>query len=247
MPIDERIKAVSALEVSQAQGQGTPGKGFTDAHVKETIEHIQRADKARDQMTPTQQALRTISDPTSKLWVGGFYGDPTIQGGAKMLSNVLGQDLTGITDAETLRSRVGQLIMDNAKAFGGQPSEGERQAIKDVIGADGRINRAALETIMRDNLRRQIQAQITAQDKVTQATEVFKDDPRSQTYLRSAQERLSQMPDMTREIFGDPVVNGLLAAQSKSNAAEENAAFDARYGRGMAAYVLAKRGAQPNA
>jgi hypothetical protein len=132
-------------------------------------------------------------------------------------------------------------------AFGGQPSEGERQAIKDVIGADGRINRAALETIMRDNLRRQIQAQITAQDKVTQATEVFKDDPRSQTYLRSAQERLSQMPDMTREIFGDPVVNGLLAAQSKSNAAEENAAFDARYGRGMAAYVLAKRGAQPNA
>jgi len=230
------------LAIQQAQGQGTPGKGFTEALVADTKTAIGQADKARDQMTPTQEALRTIQDPNSKLWQGGFYGDPTIQGGAKMLSNLLGQDWSGITDAETLRSRVGQLVMDNAKAFGGQPSEGERQAIKDVIGADGRINRTALETIMRDNLRRQVQATLNAQTQIAASSKTFADDPRSQAYLEQARTRLGEVPDMTKEIFGEPVVQGLLANQTPEVIAD----FDKRYGRGMAAYVIAKRGA-PNA
>ncbi len=232
------MKGDEKIRISAAQGQGSPGKGFTEALVKDTVTAIEVANKARDQMTPTQGALRTITDPNSKLWVNGFYGDPTVQGAAKFISGAFGADMSGITDAETLRARVGQLVMDNAKAFGGQPSEGERQAVKEVIGADGRLNRAALETIMRENLRRQVAAQVTAAERIRESGTTFADDPRSQTYLRVAAEKLGDVPDLTREIFGDPVVAALVANPSP----EVRRDFDKRYGAGMSAYVLAKRG-----
>jgi hypothetical protein len=95
---------------------------------------------------------------------------------------------------------------------------------------------------MRENLARQVQSQLNAQEKIKQSGQVFGDDQRSMDFLASANERAAAIPDVTTELFGDPVVNGLVAARDNPEAL---ASFDKRYGRGMAAYVLAKRGGQP--
>jgi hypothetical protein len=245
MPVDARIDAVKSLEVSQAQGQGAPGKGFTEALVKETVTAAETAVTERKQMTGTQRALDIIRDKDNKLWVGGLYGQPAVQQAAQFLGGVFGdQQLSGITDAQKLQGYLSDVLVARASTFGKAPSDAEGKAIKEMIGKDGTINRDALEVIVQANLRRQVEAQIHAVKRLDESGKVFADDPRSQAYLAAKRQELSNIPDVTNQLFEAPVMAALVANQNDPAVIAD---FDRKYGDGMAAYVISKRGAPPNA
>lgn len=233
-------------ERSSKATQPAPGKGLWDAQVTRINTAIDISDKQRNGMTTNLQAYRMLNDPNNPVYQGAFWGNETLQHGLSFVMDAMGKQVEGITNAQQLKSYLGEQIVQNAKVFGGQPSEGERAALERVIAPNGTVNKEAVLEIVRGNLRRQTQAQLDTRREVEQGLRVFQ-DPYSQSMLKEKLNQLNAaLPDVSRELFAPGVIDATRASLASAETPEQRQAlekeFDKRYGAGWFRYATEQPG-----
>ena len=221
-----------------------PGKGFVDADVKSTNEAITKAGSALERLPEARKRYDMLA--RGEGLVGGFYGRPSVQNVIATTGDLLGLDVKGITDTQTLQNSVVEQSISRAKELGVNPTDNDVKVLRQALGGDTTQTRDALTQMAQVNVRHSMQAVLNANAKVGDALKTYGSDPDAQAVLARQHRKLEELPDHVNAMFPQSASKGLVDAL-KSDAPEQDkldtkAAFDAKYGKGMADYVIAKRG-----
>ena len=221
--------------------QPAPGKGFSEAGVKETVEKIQKFDLAQQRLPDARRRFDMLAK--GEGLVGGFYGQPTLQNMLGTMGDLFGYNVKGVTDAQILNNTILDQTVSRAKELGVNPTDNDVKVLKQALGGDLTQTRDALVDIAAMNMRHNIQSMINANEAVEGAKVWAKNDPMAQAYLA---DKVRAIPDHTSAMFKKEVIDGMIKAATSDASPEDKqatyAAFDAKYGTGMATYLLTKKG-----